>query len=455
MKPMYDLKIAVRSDGRKMLAIEYDANSISSKPIVITVVDDGKNVEFQEVISSECSCAFVGPIEPGMKYTLSLTDGEFSHEEGFSISQDGKVNTLNIQNEEVLRNKAATSSYLYYVYSATSSTPIIKESLFQAIEQARVLGSGAYVKFQNTTEVYRHGISGRYYRYQFTASYGYVSSKSDADAWISGYNYAYVIQSSNGRVYATSYKTLKGTAPTWALEPNSGGYYYQYSHYNKNYNKAEMRVNLTQAKLKLSENANQPFNAYAFINVHNANAGYDLGIIFSNTSHTWNMVCMPYNSGSVTYSEGNTQICAASQNSNGEWVANADVKIAVELTSTGLKATITNISNNLTKNITVVNSKISSSAVNQVFVPAVSYVPSAATELMLSTQTPDFRCGGYFKNVKLSDCKVFNKSGSSYVFYATSSATDMSLVYNDDCCTVTATSSATTVNIAYDKPYRS
>jgi len=441
-------------DGTQMVAVVFSGQYERAQATMIKLTGNCEVLTGQ--ISQQNTAAILGPIVAFEKYQIDITEDEAIYKAEFLMGTDGCLMDFRTINEtDICADIIATVSHAstaatvtYTVHKpATSTVPIggkTYTSLFEAINACRIAGTGAVVKMNGSTEVFCYGQSNRYYTYQFTASYGYVTTVAAAQQWLSNYVYSYVIQSWDARIYGANYKTLKGTAPSWALEPNSGGYYYQYSQYQNGYKKVSMTAGMSQAKLRLSDNSNQPFVAYVFINVHDANKFYDLGLVFNNDNHCWNTVCNPETG--VTYS-GDRTICSASF-SNGEWIADGPVDIVVEMTTTGIQATLTNKVTNKKGIITVKDTGFCSTTPNLVLVPAVSYVP-----LISKFETPDFRCGGYFTNVQLTNCLIYNAAGTAYSFYATSNATNMSLVYNTDCCNVSATTAKTTVNIAYNRAY--
>lgn len=84
---------------------------------------------------------------------------------------------------------------------------------------------------------------------------------------------------------------------------------------------------------------------------------------------------------------------------------------------------------------------------------AVSYVPDAGYNKL-----PDLRNMGYFKNVKLTDNKIWHNSNlnsSGYNFYGTCPQTRASYAYNNDCVdySVSSSSNQDTVNIFYNRAY--
>lgn len=446
------------ANNETMLAVICCGEYNLASPTHVTVSDN--NVAFVESISAEDTSAFIGPLTAGT-YRISIAgEGDINAVGQFTLStQDDLLlsdEILALTESDVAPASARATAYMFYAYSSAGLLCGTFESLFSAIEQTRQLGSGAYVLLNGTgSEVFRYGVSGRYYKFQFTASYGYVSSTSAADAWLTGYSCSYAIDSSTARMYGCHHVDLgTGKSPEWAYEPNSGGYYYQYSALNNGLIKASMTVSLAGAKFHPSENAVQKFNPYVFINVHNGAAGCDFCLKAdqdaAGTTLPWKTYYY-YTDATGYVAELGDTVCTATKDANGDWVANANVRITVEMTSEGMCGTFENLSTGVVRQVNVKKDNLTVSSEKLVFNLAVSCVPNLSRT---DRNTPDYRSGAYFKNVTIQNCKAYNASGTAYNFYVNSNVTDMALRYNTDCCEVTTTSTSTTVNIAYDKAYR-
>ena len=159
--------------------------------------------------------------------------------------------------------------------------------------------------------------------HEVTASYGYTTSLTDVNNWLNGYLYTYVITSSNARFYGCNWLTAKGTPNEWAKEPNSGGYYYQFG-FACTDNKATKKVLLSQSRLKPSQNGNQPFNAYVFFSIQNSSISLDAGIYSGKGDGNWR-ICI-YGGGKF---DDDAIVCGSTQNSAGEYVADADIQLTV------------------------------------------------------------------------------------------------------------------------------
>ncbi|MDR1066313.1 MAG: hypothetical protein LBL35_02605 [Clostridiales bacterium] len=416
---------------------------------------DESGLEMEGKITADDTCVFLGPLGAGKAYKtlIGLYDDANDNPAtcSFTVGDCGlSVDKVAADDEIFFDAKYAgedtKTAVTFSAYSSASSTTALGtyDSLFRAIDRARISGAGAIVKINDGTnsEVYRHGQSGRYYRYQFTAAYGYVTSTANADSWLTGYLYSHIVKSTDARLYGSNYTTAKGTPGSWALEPNSGGYYYQFGFASDSYPRASKKILLTQARLKPSQGSGaQSFNAYIFFTVQNSSVSMDAGIYSSGGNGAWKL-CV---SGGGTFTSGAT-VCTSTLNSSGEYAASSDVIINVTYTTGSLTLTATNVSTGQQYVLSRADSRIGGSPAT---ISSASYVPD-----ITASQTPDFRCGAYLKNIIQTESRLYNSSGTAYDFYSTSAQTHYSLRYNSDCRTLTTGSSRDTIDIFYDRAYR-
>ena len=333
----------------------------------------------------------------------------------------------------------------YTIYSSGGTIVDTTTNLFRAINSARMSGTNAYVMQDGSQEVYRHGISGRYYRFQYTAPYGYVTTQAEIDAWLTGFFYTYIIDSMTGRMTGCNYTTQKGSPAPWFLEPNSGGYYYQVSQVYNGYRSVSRKVNLTKARLKPPSGSGQNFIPYIFFTVQNANISVDAGI-FTAYDRGWNWyLCI--NTGS-SFQVGD-MICPCSVNGSGEYVASADLSFEVGYTAGQLVLKVKNLTTGVVSQMALDDSRIGGDCA---IVSAISYVPSID-----QVTTPDFRNGGYFISVESVDSYLYTTSdctGTAVPFYSGSAATQFSLLYNTDCSIIVPSGAQDIVAIFYDRAYQ-
>jgi len=449
MKSDFVLRTLKNTDGSSTLAVIYDGEYIFEEKTSV-LLEDSEGKCFHGTISSEDTSALFGPLSADTLYRLSL-DGARCMQTSIQVNNDGSTfkfpqplpDEIRADITSVAPRAAAAVTYTVHA-SASSASVGSFPSLFKAIEKARTTGSGAVVKLSGS-EVYRHQQAGRLYKYQFTAAYGYIQSTdtSGINSWLNGYLYTYLINSSDATVYGCNYKMGKGTPNAWALEPNSGGYYYQYNVAGSTYRKIAKNVLLTQARFKPSQGT-MSFNAYIFCTYQNSNISVDLGIM-SDGNGQWKPCTYSAKAGGGV--QTGPVICTSTLNSNGEYVADSDVEITVSYVNGKIDLSVKRLKNGAVTTLSVSHAAITSAS-NPCLVSSVSYVPDR------NGKTPDFRCDGYLKNVIQTESKLYNTAGTATNFYSTSSTTQYSLCYNTDCCTLTTGTNKDTIDIFYDRAYR-
>lgn len=445
----YILRTITGQDGSDYLAVVYNGEFSENSPSIIGLQENNIEV-LSDRLSAENTSVFLGPLKTNTSYTLKIYEDGNVQQTSFSTSDDCSMIRLDAADADditvalnaVAPLAAASTTFSAYRSDSATSPLGVYSSLFQAIERARQAGTGAVVKMNGTTEVYRHGQSGRYYKYQFTASYGYTTNLSDVSNWLSGYLYTHVIASSNARFYGCNWLTAKGTPNEWAKEPNSGGYYYQFG-YACTDNKVTKKILLSQSRLKPSQNTSMPFNAYVFFTYQNSSISLDAGIYSGGANGTWKL-CI---SGGGNFENGDT-ICVSTVNSAGEYVANADIQLTISYVPGKLTLVAKNLSTGKSYTLRRNDSRINGTPC---LISSVSYVPELSSN---SPATPDFRCGGYFRNIIQTESKIYTASGTAYDFYSKSNKTQYSLLYNTDCCDLTSGSSRDIIDIFYDRAYR-
>ena len=449
----YILRTITGRDGSDYLAVVYNGEFSENSPLIIGLQENNIEV-MSDRLSAENTSVFLGPLKANTSYTLKIYEDGNVQQTSFSTSDDCSMihlDAADADNVTVALNAvaplAAASTTFSAYRSASATSPLgVYSSLFQAIERARQAGTGAVVKMNGTDEVYRHGQTGRYYKYQFTASYGYTTNLTDVSNWLSGYLYTHVITSSNARFYGCNWLTAKGTPNEWAKEPNSGGYYYQFGFAGTD-NKVTKKVLLSQARLKPSQNPNMPFSAYVFFTFQTSSISIDAGVISEDANGNWNLLIGTTTGGKWVSVPGGT-ICSSTLNSSGEYVADADIQLTMSYITGKLTLNAKNLTTGKTYTLSYSNDLIRGTPC---LISSVSYVPHLSGN---SPITPDYRCGGYFRNVIQSESKVYTSGGTAYDFYSKSNKTQYSLRYNTDCCDLTSGSSRDIIDIFYDRAYR-
>lgn len=460
----FSLSALYNKDGKAMLAVVY--YGVLTRDIAVRAeigdLTTGKPIDARQITADNTGIT-LGPVDIGKVCSISIkTSGIASEYHGtFSLqpapsseggllvssdlwvgeSPDGKPNSGKPFATAVGPVRIA-ATVQYYAYTSGSSLIGIYNSMFKAVDVTRSYGYGSYVKKDGVQVVFtRNSSTSTYYKYQFTAYYGSTTSSSEANAWINGYLYSHVIDGT-GRFYGNHYVSLKGTPDSWSLEPNNGGYAYKFAYVYNGYRKESARVNLTQARLKESPSGEQQFNAYVFMASQGPYVTAELGIYCGYTRYgDWRT----YRNINGVFEDLGVVVCGSTLVS-GEYVPNANIDMTYSYTSGQATMTIKNLSTSTTTTIYATNANIGG---NMALIAATSYAPDIG-----SAVTPDYRCGGYFKNVKWEQCKIYDYNNFEYPFYATSGATNYAIGYNDDCCTYTSTSTTETVSIFYNRPYQ-
>lgn len=354
-----------------------------------------------------------------------------------ALEENSEAKSSALQHES-LDTQAVAAAVQYYAYTSGGSRIGIYDSMFKAIDATYSYGSGAYVKKDDSQVVFTRGSASTYYKYQFTAYYGSTTSVSEADDWINGYQYSHVIRG-DGTIYKNSYSAI-GTPDAWSLEPQSGGYVYKFAKVYNDYRKMSATIELANARLKASPSGEQNFNAYVYMSSQNGSVTADAGILCGWANGGDWVLCSNVGGNFQSYGK----ICGSTL-VNGEYVPDANIQMTYSYTTGSITLTVKNLSTGVVLTQTVYDSRIGG---NMALISGTSYVPDISAE-----RTPDLRTGAYFKNIIYKDWKIYNSSGTSYAFWATSTPTNYVLTYNDDCCTLSRTSTSETVDIFYDRPY--
>ncbi|HAN21006.1 MAG: hypothetical protein A2Y15_08090 [Clostridiales bacterium GWF2_36_10] len=352
--------------------------------------------------------------------------------------------TIFIIISSILNTNVTATTVTYFVYDSSGVSHGSYSSMFKAIDNTSVYGYGSYVGKDGPSNVVfiRNNSTSTYYKYQFTAYYGSTTSYSEAQEWVNGYAYTHIIDGT-GRLVLNSYSMLKGTPDSWSLEPNNGGYLYKFSNAFNGYRKLYAQINLANASLKPST-TDQNFNAYIYMSSQNSTVTADAGLYcgWANDGEWRLFSCISGNF--VDYG-----VICDSTLVNGVYRPDANIQMTYSYTTGSITISIKNLSTNVTINRTIYNSSIGG---NMSMISATSYVPD-----IISTQTPDYRNGGYLLNVEYQGCKIYDTYNTAYDFWFTSSAVNYTMVYNNDCCATVSAGSGSNykqiVTIFYDRAY--
>lgn len=345
----------------------------------------------------------------------------------------------------------SSTTYDVYTFAGNVKQSGIK-SLFAAINAAS--GRNEYVKEADTGTIVfkRDNREDTYYRYQFTNYYGesWATAKTP-ETWISEYRYAHVVNG-KGKLIGNSYHLIDGIAPpTYALENESGSYYYKISNYWSS-DSSSTNVDLSGTRYKFSSSVSN--NLYIFSAIQNSSGTVELGMLSSKSNGgKW-----------YAYSRDNT-----STDPSGMTVYKNHVVATANVSSSGVYSFANNTNLEIKLSLTDTNGVISGSiggtgytlygsdfSVNSgsVFIHAIS-APEARTSLDI---VPDLRCEAYFENVKFSNCRLYSGtmySGTVYPFYPTNAEIiNTAFLYCDDTITYSKTGNETeNISINYSFGY--
>ena len=441
-----------------MLSVVYNGKLDQDTRYTVIISDqDAWNVVGSGTITADNTGVMIGPVEEGHTYQLSVQQkskinkyyGTFSvqknalGEEQLTVDQklfDVNDNGVTVE-VAVPASPAQTVTYSGYhgdgslIFSGFSS-------LFKAIDSISTWENGAYLlESDNGQQVFTTTNSAStYYLYQHTTYYGSSTSLDAANAWIEDFTCSHVIDG-NGNFYKNSYAGT-GQPDDWALEPESGGYFYKYSYASSTYRTVYETLDFTQAKLRESTDAARPYNAYVCISSQDGNGSAEGGI-----------VCLAYSPGNwyLYYKRTDTSqptitdslVCGSTM-VGGVYTPNANLELVYSYAQGSFTIKVKNLSTNKVDSSPVITDK--GIGGSPVLISTTSYVPVTRD----FNHTPDYQAGGYLQNVRYSQSYLADDNGNTLDFWASNRPTHYVLAYNDDYCTYTEGNSYEDVSIIYD-----
>lgn len=366
-----------------------------------------------------------------------------------------QTNVQDVNGNYINQIQSRISGGTYQAKSASGNIGSATTSMWKAIEIARNSGIGtAYVeltRYGTTSTVWQKSNTTRYYRYQFDGYYGYVSTVSDALAWINAYNYSHIIDQ-NGTPTYDYYQKLKGNSTEY-IERNVGAYYYNFSGSN-NYKKATTIVDLSGATFKTSTSSF--WNGYMFLGFKHPSAGVTMegGLRFEGT--TGQTTIHPY----VFYYDTNLQkrfiaydsvsdiMTTATTNSDGSISFNDKIKLTLCLVGNNtLRLEVYNLTTGKFRQYTISDALISATSPTR-WLSCVSFVP-----VKEFAELNDLRSGAYMRNVKLEDTSLYTAvtSTTAISFNPSTAESTWAFVYNTDCIDYSRSNTTETINIFYDR----
>ena len=454
-----------------VLAALYNKN----RQAVMSVVYNGnldKDTQYTVIISDQVAWNAVGSSEITADNTgVVIGPVEEGHTYQISVKQKSKMNqyygTFSVQKNALDKDQLNVDQQLFYVNEngvtsevAVSASPAQTvtysgfrsdgslifsglSSLFKAIDSISTWESGAYVlESDNGEQVFTttNSIS-TFYLYQYTTYYGSTTSLETANAWIDDFARSHVLYG-NGNFYNNSHASTN-QPDYWALEPESGGYFYKYSYASSTYKAVYETLDFTQAKLRESTDTARPYNAYVYLSSQNNNGSAEGGIVCPAYSPgNWYLYYKRTDNSQPTITS--SLVCGSTQ-AGGVYTPDANLQLVYSYANGSFTIKVKNLSTN-----TVYSSNaITDQGVggSPVLISATSYVPVTRD----FTHAPDYQAGGYFKNVHYSQSYLSDDNGNTLSFWASSPLTHYALVYNDDYCTYTEGNSYEDVSIIYHR----
>ena len=454
----WELAALYNRKGQAVVSVVYGGVLGGDKRYTVIISDQAAwNVVGAGFITPDNTGVLIGPVEEGHTYRISIKPNNnlTQYSGAFSVQQ----NALNKEqlfvdqqasdlNESAVAGPVAAPAspaqpVTYAGYHGDGSL-IFRgfNSLFKAIDAVSTWENGAYVlESDNGVQVFTTTNSvSTFYLYQSTAYYGSTTSLETANAWIDDFACSHVIYG-NGNFYRNS---LTSTAQPdyWALEPESGGYFYKYSYPSSIYQTVYETLDFTQATLRESTDAARPYNAYIYLSAQNNNGSAEGGIVCPACSPgNWYLYYKRTDKSLPTITS--SLVCGSTQ-VDGAYMPNANLELVYSYANGSFTIKIINLSTNQVYTSNAIADQGVGGA--SVLISATSYVPVTRD----FTHTPDYQAGGCLENVRYSQCYLSDGHGNTLSFGASGSPIHYALEYNDDYCTYTEDNSSEDVSIRYD-----
>lgn len=360
-----------------------------------------------------------------------------------SYSEQGTSNT-----ELPNRSARAIATTKYDVFNAYGVKLYANVgSLFNAISLSSTYGSYVKENDGNNIKVFeKNDSSNTFFCFQSTNYYKTTTNINEAKSWVNNYSSTHVYDGT-GKLRFNSYKSIKGIPDSFALEPESGGYFYKYSSPALGYKSSYTNIKLSNAKLKFPTTSGKKTNAYIFKSIVNSKQTIEFGVVATPQLYgKWVLFCRD-NSG---FYLNRDVVVSNSTVNNGEYTPKENFELTISLSDGAVLGTIRNTSGTVYQTYKLPASSVYTNT-TPFFLDAVSFLPDD------KDITGDLRNGAYLKNVYLNSSKVYsglNKTGYAYDFFANSPSTTFSFIYNDDVASYTRSYNDEIININYDQPYK-
>jgi hypothetical protein len=454
-----DLTALYNKNGQAVMSVVYNGNLDKGTRYTVIMSDKGTgNAIGSSDITADNTGVVIGPVEEGHTYQMSVKQtskmnqyyGTFSVQKNAldkdQLNVDQKLFNVNDNGitSEVAVSAGPAQTVTYSGYRPDGSLIFSGfSSLFKAIDSISTWENGAYVlESDNGEQVFTTTNSvSTFYLYQYTTYYGSTTLLETANAWIDDFARSHVLYG-NGNFYNNSHASTN-QPDYWALEPESGGYFYKYSYASSTYKAVYETLDFTQAKLRESTDTARPYNAYVYLSSQNSNGSAEGGIVCPAYSPgNWYLYYKRTDNSQPTITS--SLVCGSTQ-AGGVYTPDANLQLVYSYANGSFTIKVKNLSTN-----TVYSSNaITDQGVggSPVLISATSYVPVTRD----FTHAPDYQAGGYFKNVHYSQSYLSDDNGNTLSFWASSPLTHYALVYNDDYCTYTEGNSYEDVSIIYHR----
>ncbi len=466
MKVDFQMDCITNKNQEYMVAITHLDMQEKGKTVDCFLEDLENNILLHETITPKNTGIILGAIELEKAYHIRIEEAEniyvgevTAHKNAeketvfletniyiSSAKRQAKAARITLEKAKVESQRAATN-VKYQAYVDNYKEGAAQKSLFAAIELIRTKANGVVKRTDTGATVFDKNSD--YHKYQFTAYYGSCNEPKEAEKWIEDFAYSHVIKK-DCHLYDNSFisQTMSGVkVEAWNKEPDNGGYVVKYANMWLGYRTGSATVNLSQARLKASTNSKQGCNAFVYISTQNNDVTVDFGLICSPHSNGNWYPCYNIAGGeNAGFKRFDDVIVTSTKNSSGEYLPDKDVTMQYTFDEKGNVFFTVN-----GKPYEIELDKPVIQKFDRSFLFMTSYVPILDT-LSKDKQTPDFRNGGYFRNVVWKNCKL-GKTTPNVPFNYNSSNRSLYLEYNTDCCSTNHSGTTETVNIFYDREY--
>ncbi len=445
-------------NGQAVMSVVYNGNLDKDTLTVIISDQVAWNIVGSSEITADNTGVVIGPVAEGHTYQIAVKQknkmnqyyGTFSVQKNALDKDQLNVDQKLFQvNENGVASKVAVparpaQTVTYSGYRPDGSLIFSGfSSLFKAIDSISTWENGAYVlESDNGEQVFTTTNSvSTFYLYQYATYYGSTTSLETANAWVDDFACSHVIYG-NGNFYNNSHASTN-QPDYWALEPESGGYFYKYSYASSTYKAVYETLDFTQAKLRESTDTARPYNAYVYLSSQNGNGSAEGGIVCPAYSPgNWYLYYKRTDSSQPTITS--SLVCGSTQ-AGGVYTPDANLQLVYSYTNGSFTIKVKNLSTNTVYSSNAITDKDVGGS--PVLISATSYVPVTQD----FTHAPDYQAGGYFKNVRYRQSYLSDDNGSTLSFWASSPFTHYVLEYNDDYCTYTEGNSYEAVSIIYHR----